>query len=484
MHASSCAHPRTPNRLGRAPAIAALALAGALLAPAGATAATTTKTVDLQAEFVLRVDGVAKGDQFGDRVANAGNRDGRAGDELVAGAINFSSGRRSGAGAAFVFSPRRLISLPGRTVRIDKAPRVTRFVGREAGNSAGDHVAGVGDVNGDGMPDLAVTDGIGGDERAYLVLSTGGKTAIDLARRPKGVLEYPQASGPEAAGDFDGDGVDDIVDAIGPGYSEICFGARTWKRNSCSTRRVAIEGSGDEEGETSGAWGVGDVNGDELDDIALTTDNAVVVVFGRKDRPKKIEFAKPDFGGFVIGGATGPQTPGASFGKSVTGLGDVDGDGLDDLAIGAPTASAADRKLAGEITIVFGRRDTTPVGYPVPAELGARIVGGFAGDRAGWQVAPLGDGRIALSAFLAGGLGRVDAGVTYAVEVPARGQTTDLSRPGAADTRFVGAAKQDQSGYELDTADVDGDRKREIVIGAGFANNGARDAGSLYVVKG
>lgn len=471
-----------------------LTLAVVLLASAGAPAdAATTRTVDLRNEFLQRVDGGHAGDQFGDRLANAGNRDGRGGDEIIAGAIFADVPKRDAAGVAYVFSPRRLLDLgsAGRRSRILRVPRMLRLDGSTRGESAGEHVGGVGDVNGDGVADVAYTEGVGVDSNVYLVLSTGGRTVIDSARRPKGVLRYPEATQPVAAGDFDGDGTDDMLDSIGAGYAEICFGGRSWTERTCAQRSLRVEGPDDSETTSSGpATGVGDINGDGLDDIALTLFRSVAVVFGRRNRSPTVDLTTPDFGGFIVGGAESPQRPHPTFGRSISPLGDVDGDGLDDLAIGAPAATVKGRPRAGEVSIVYGRRETAPVPYPVPADQGATILGASAGDRAGWQVARLGTerggaARLVIGAFLAGGLGRVDAGVTYVVDVPRRNQPApvDLRTPGAAATRIVGSSGQEQSGYRLDTADVDGDGRREVIVGAGFADHAGKNSGSLYVVR-
>jgi len=127
--------------------------------------------------------------------------------------------------------------------------------------------------------------------------------------------------------------------------------------------------SGIDENDASGfsVCGAGDVNGDGFDDLIVGAYFADVggyslagesyVVFGKADgAPVKLLNVVLGVGGFVISGADAFDYSG----RSVSGAGDVNGDGLADLIIGAPYAYAADRaytggnSLAGESYVVFG----------------------------------------------------------------------------------------------------------------------------------
>ena len=115
--------------------------------------------------------------------------------------------------------------------------------------------------------------------------------------------------------------------------------------------------------------GAGDVNGDGIDDLIIGAHRAdpngndaageSYVVFGRTTGfPAAFELrsllpgrAATGATGFVLNGIDA----GDCSGISVSGAGDVNGDGIDDLIIGAPHADPA-----GESYVVFGRAPTIP----------------------------------------------------------------------------------------------------------------------------
>src|SRR4051794_21229096 len=140
----------------------------------------------------------------------------------------------------------------------------------------------------------------------------------------------------------------------------------------------------------------GDVNGDGLGDLIVGAPGAAFagrdlageafLVFGGRSR-KRINVHALGNGGFTIGGAAEQ----GSAGFSVAGLGDVNGDGLDDLLVGAPGESVAGRDGAGAAYVVFGKPDAAAVDLANLGAGGIRIAGAHAADAAGAQVAAAGD---------------------------------------------------------------------------------------------
>ena len=124
--------------------------------------------------------------------------------------------------------------------------------------------------------------------------------------------------------------------------------------------RMNGEADGDYTGRAVNA--AGDINGDGFDDIILSSTDAEsggnpfagrsYVVFGKATFDATVELATLNGeNGFKILGADGDDYSG----QSVSGAGDIDGDGFEDLLIGAPNASPAGRDYSGVTYLFFGK---------------------------------------------------------------------------------------------------------------------------------
>ena len=113
------------------------------------------------------------------------------------------------------------------------------------------------------------------------------------------------------------------------------------------------------------------------------------MVFG-KSSTTAIELSKvaAGTGGFVITG----EAAGDQSGTSVSAAGDVNGDGLSDLIVGAFNNDASGTN-AGRSYVVFGKSDTSAVSLSaVAAGTGGFVITGeTAGDESGWSVSAAGD---------------------------------------------------------------------------------------------
>ena len=157
--------------------------------------------------------------------------------------------------------------------------------------------------------------------------------------------------------------------------------------------------AGDQTGVSVG--GAGDVNGDGFGDIVIGADETML--FGSDSHSVYVVFGAD--GGFLknvdllaLNGTNGFAIHMIASrdhaGYSVSGAGDVNGDGIDDLVIGAHRADPDDRSSAGQTYVVFGQRG------PVASILtlssldgtnGFSINGVHAADRSGRSVSSAGD---------------------------------------------------------------------------------------------
>ena len=213
------------------------------------------------------------------------------------------------------------------------------FTGEGVFSYLGRSVDGAGDVNGDGYDDviLGAPGYSNSTGRAYVFEGSASGLATAAATVLTGGFAL-DALGDTVAGvgDVNGDGYDDVVVSV-PGSAswtgrvDVFLGSAA----GLSTRaQTILEGDGKAGYALAGA---GDVNGDGYDDVVV---GAVGV--GRA-------FLYP---GSAAGLATAPivLSGGAGFGTAVAGAGDIDGDGYDDVIIGAPAGEGS----SGRVYVFMG----------------------------------------------------------------------------------------------------------------------------------
>ena len=280
----------------------------------------------------------------------------------------------------------------------------------------------IGDVNGDGFDDFAVTHTFDGTAVVFgraepfpaiasvaQAVATGG---FLVTHQPaNGSSEFAEAVG---LGDVNGDGVDDFgVQVLIYGYPEpnrhafiIVYGRRAGfpSQINLATLPPAWASSLTMPDEwAAGAEpfaapkvmaGIGDFNGDRIGDLALGVPDSwadgicsspgvcggsrgnVFVVYGRLGGfGAGLDVSALDgANGFRLAGFTTASPRTVDLGRTVVGAGDVNGDGLADLAIGSPGTVLAPASK-GAAFVVFGRRS-------VPAVLSVATLDGATGFRA------------------------------------------------------------------------------------------------------
>ena len=481
------------------------------------------------------INGSAAFDQSGFSVSGAGDVNGDGFADLIIGATDADPGGDSRAGESYVVFGKE----GGFTATLDLSSLdgTTGFVinGIDAFDRSGWSVSGAGDVNGDGYADLIIgaTDADpGGDSRAgesYVVFGRAGgfDAALDLSTLDGRAgfvingIDADDESGRSvsAAGDFNGDGYADLIigasradpgDNGAAGESYVIFGRAGGFDAALDLSSLAagdgesgfvINGIDTFDQSGSSVSGAGDVNGDGYADLIIgaryadphgSASGESYVVFGKASGfDAALDLSSLDGrAGFVINGIDA----GDRSGFSVSGAGDVNGDGYADLIIGARYADPHG-SASGESYVVFGKEG----GFDAALDLSSLAAGdgssGFvingidAGDQSGFSVSGAGDVNGDGYADLIIGARYADphgsnSGESYVIFGGATlGAALDLSSlDGTAGFVINGIDAGDESGASVSAAgDVNGDGYDDLIIGARFADGGT---GESYVIFG
>jgi hypothetical protein len=354
------------------------------------------------------------------------------------------------------------------------------------GDIYGDSIDSAGDVNGDGFDDVIISASQNDDGG-----TNAGKVYVYYGSS-NGLSEFPDwtAVG-EAATDFFGGSVAGVGDVNGDGYDDVVIGAENNDGAGTNAGEVYLflgskfglksTPSWSDQGEVAGdlfgytVAGAGDVNGDGYFDVLVgarwndgggTSSGEAYLYFGSSSGLS----ASPDW-------SKQGEAASDEFSRSIAGAGDLNGDGYDDVIIGAFSNDDGGTN-AGKAYVYFGSSSGLST---IPDW---NVTGEGAGDLLALSVSGAGDlngdgyDEILIGAPQNDGSGS-NAGKVYLFLGSASGPS------GTVDWSFQGETAADQLGGSVASAgDVNNDGYDDIIMGAQYNDDHGGNAGKTYLYFG
>ena len=348
----------------------------------GSASLTSVDISTLNGTNGFAITGTPANSGAGRAVSGVGDFNGDGFDDLIVGARSEGGGSNPPGGAYVIYGKASGFSA---NLSLSDASNL-HFTATTGRSALGYSVSDAGDVNGDGYDDMIVgasqtQSNTGG---AYLVFGrAGGLTGLQTINTLSDtVFLTPLGTNREmgravsSAGDINGDGFDDIMiasnygtgAASNSGLTYIVFGKATGWSSSLdlvtmsASQGFRILGAANEDKTGVAVSNIGDVNGDSIDDLLVggnqvsnvgQNSGAAYVIFGRVGGFTDINVSTLDgSNGFRIDGAAAWSTAG----RSVSGGGDINGDRINDIIVGAPD-SFGQGSPAGATYVIYGRRE-------------------------------------------------------------------------------------------------------------------------------
>jgi hypothetical protein len=413
----------------------------------------TLDLASLMASEGMLIEGAVAGAQAGISVSNAGDVNGDGKNDFLVGANGASSLGRSYAGAVYLIYGSA--SLPAvLDLNALNTSHGMLIQGVAADNQIGASVSGAGDVNGDGLNDLVIGN--------YVLsplsrLDAGGAYLIYGSKMLPPVLDLNLLN---------------------------------------LTLGMVIQGAMPDDEVGNSVSGAGDVNGDGLSDLVIgarylsrlkqTSPGGAYLIYGSRALPASLDLNNITTlqSMFIQGSIAGDN-----LGTSVSGAGDVNGDGNSDILIGAWTASPLNRSYAGAVYLIYGSKNLPAILDLNTLNVSQGTVIQGVGGQVGIAVSGAGDvNGDNISDVLVVAPYVYPAGAAYLIfGSKTLGAALDLNSLNATQGMVIqGGMAIDTPGYSVASAgDVNGNGFADFLVGANAALPLNRtNAGAAYLIYG
>lgn len=430
--------------------------------------------------------GTLASERFGTSVSGAGDLNGDGFDDFVVGAPLWDNGATQDVGRAYVYFGK------SSTVPAPWTLAAQLTGAGQAGSQFGMGVAGIGDVNGDGYADLAVgaplhDDGAARVDAGQVRIYFGGSgttfdTTADATMSPA-APDSQYGSAISGGGDFNGDGRSDFVVGVprftaGQNFEGAALLYYGGAGNFDTTADLTFESNVADLNLGRAFAGFGDVNGDGFSDVSIgaplydngqTNEGAVFVFHG----------ATTATANAVVDTILESDVAGSLFGASLA-IGDSNGDGYADLAIGSPNATDYSIAEFGTVHVVRGSSTgLTTDKYQIRGLSSTTTAGRFGSSLAFVDFNGNGFPELFVGAPEETVGGRARQGALYSVQSDRR-LSPNLT------SSITGPQANGQFGHNMATGDINGDGLADLAVGSpGYDLNGATaDSGRIDLYYG